>query len=123
MATAASENDLPSIIQQLLEQKRLHLDSVDKIDHTLSRVSAALRGATVPTASKPAAAPKSRPNASPAKKSKRSRYDVSASDLVLAFVKENGSPTTQAIMQHLVKEGARSVPAATPCPPWRRQRN
>ena len=40
-----------------------------------------------------------------AKGKKRSRFGVSASDLVLAFVKAKKSPTTKEITQHLLSEG------------------
>jgi hypothetical protein len=98
---------LPQLIQQLLEQRQQHAESINEIDQTLAKVTAALGGAASPAAvSKPAAAvvvPK--PAAAKPKKGKRSKFATSTSDVVLAFVKANKSPTTQEIMQHLASEG------------------
>ena len=91
------------------------MSAINQIDQTLARVTAALGGAgltakagVTPPASRAAKGPKqsvqTKAGAGP-RKGRRSKFAVSTSDLVLSFVKANGSPTTQAIMQHLANEG------------------
>ena len=105
--TSISPAELPNQIQQLLDQKEQHSAAINLIDQTLAKVTAALGGTTAPAVvAKPPVAPTA-PKAAVAKpkKGKRSRFGVSTSELVLAFVKANKSPTTQAIMKHLASEG------------------
>ena len=107
MQTSISATELPSHIQQLLEQREQHTAAISHIDQTLAKVTAALGGTTAPAVvAKPPVAPAA-PKIVPAKlqKGKRSKFGVSTSDLVLSFVKANKSPTTQAIMKHLASEG------------------
>ncbi len=105
MTTAISATALPNHIQQLLEQRQQHTDAISQIDQTLAKVTLALGVTTtvpaktevVPVAAKaPAAKPKKR---------QRSKFAVSATDLVLEFVKAKKTPTTKEITQHLVSEG------------------
>ncbi len=108
MTTSISATELPTFIQTLLEQKVHHTDAIAKIDATLAKVSAALNG-TVAAPAAPAAV-KVKPVA--AKKRGRSVYAVSASELVLGFLKTNKEATTKAITQHLASKG-RSAGAAS----------
>jgi hypothetical protein len=110
--TSISANALPQTIQQLLETREQHVDSISKIDKTLAAVTAALGAKPAALAAVPALAPAAKAAAVPAAKKapaakgrKRSRFGVSASDLVLAFVKAKKSPTTKEITQHLLSEG------------------
>jgi hypothetical protein len=102
----------PQTIQQLLEKRESHVQEISKIDKTLADVMVALGAkpsapvpAAVPApAAKVVAAPVTKKAPDP-KAKKRSRFSVSASDLVLAFVKSKKNPTTKEITQHLVSEG------------------
>jgi len=107
VANSTSATELPSLIQQLLEQRKLHADSISQIDQTLAKVTAALGGTTAPAvaARTPVAPTASKAAAAKPKKRKRIAFSVSTNDLVLAFVKANKNPTTQKIMQHLAREG------------------
>lgn len=107
MSQSTSATELPNLIQQLLEQRQQHADSITHIDQTLAKVTAALGGAAAAVAvSKPTGKPAAvKAPVVKAKRGKRSQFAVSTSDLVLAFVKANGNPTTQKIMEHLASEG------------------
>ena len=106
MATTISATALPHTIQQLLEQRKQHAAAIVRIDQTLANVTAALGGATSPVAvSKPAATPVAKAPAVSANKSKRTKFAVSTTQLVLAFVKSHKNPTTSEIMKHVVSQG------------------
>jgi hypothetical protein len=110
--TSPSAAALPQTIQQLLETRELHVDSISRIDKTLAAVIAALGGKPAAPATAMAPAPAAKAAAVPAarkaaagKGKKRAKFAVSASDLVLAFVKAKKGPTTKEITQHLLSEG------------------
>jgi hypothetical protein len=106
MTNSTSTAELPSHIQQLLDQRQQHTAAIRQIDDTLARVTAALGGRIAPaTVSKPTAPMAVKAPAVKAKKGKRSKFTVSTNELVLSFVKANKNPTTQKIMQHLASEG------------------
>jgi hypothetical protein len=107
VSQSTSAIELPNLIQELLEQRQLHANSISQIDQTLARVTAALGGtATAVAVSKPAGKPAAvKAPVVKAKSGKRSQFTVSTGDLVLAFVKANANSTTQKIMQHLASEG------------------
>jgi hypothetical protein len=96
----------PQTIQQLLEKRESHVQEISKIDKTLADVMVALgaKPSAPAPAAKVVAAPVTKKAPDP-KAKKRSRFSVSASDLVLAFVKSKKNPTTKEITQHLVSEG------------------
>ena len=94
--------ELPRKIQHLLEQRQQHVDALTKIDHSLAAVDAALGGKGASTKARPAI-PAGKPPVTKGKR--RGRFAVSATDLVLAFVKEKKNPTTQEIMKHAAAEG------------------
>ena len=103
MPTTSSLTVLPQSIQQLLEKRQQHAESIAAIDATLARVREALgtksthrgRKLAVITAKAPAARGKRR----------RRKFAVSANELVLAFVKAKKNPTTQDIKQLWANEG------------------
>lgn len=107
MPTSINATQLPTQIQQLLSQRQQHTDAITKIDKTLAGVMAALGGTTtlaapkaLPTAAKPVV---SKAPAQP-KKRQRGSYAVSATDLVLTFLK--GKPaTTKEITDYIVGQG------------------
>jgi len=109
VATQTSATELPSQIQQLLDQREQHLDSIHQIDAMLAKVNAALsHDSAASTMPRPLASPapaSPRTTRSGGKKRQRSKFGVSTAQLVLAFVKANAKPTTQAIMRHLAGEG------------------
>lgn len=108
MTNSISATAIPSYIQDLLEQRQQHTDSISEIDATLAKVSAALGGNSVPVATAPKPVAKPAAVASPkvkAKKAARGKFSISATDLVLKFITANKSPTTKEITQHLLSEG------------------
>jgi hypothetical protein len=109
VAIETSATELPSQIQQLLDQREQHLDSIRQIDAMLAKVNAALghdsAASTTPRPLASSAPASPRTTRSTGKKRQRSKFGVSTAQLVMAFVKANGTPTTQAIMQHLAGEG------------------
>jgi hypothetical protein len=108
--TSFSATEIPNQIQQLLEQRDQHTSAISQIDRTLAKVTAALGGETTPAAiTKPAGVPAAAKGvpARPVKVKtrKRTKFAISATDLVLQFIQANPSPTTKQITQHLVSEG------------------
>jgi hypothetical protein len=104
MATIPA-TQLPSQIQTLLKLREQHTAAVSQIDKTLAGIVAALGGPR--STAIPARANRS-PAAKPPAANKRKRrgtFSVSASDLVLEFIKASKNPTTQEIMQHLASKG------------------
>src|SRR5581483_12224554 len=103
MPNPVSAIELPTQVQNLLEQRQQHVDAITQIDATFARVTAAIDGAASP---KPvaAAAPAAR---KPAVTKARggSRYAVSASDLVLTYLKNKKGATTKEITQYLASQG------------------
>jgi FaeA-like protein len=113
MSSSTTAAELPNVIQQLLEKRKQHTEAISQIDQTLARVNAALRGTQAPaTASKPPAAPAAQALIVKAKKPGLTRFAVSATDLVLKFIREKKTPTTKEINQHLLSQG-RSVGAVS----------
>ena len=109
-----SAAELPNEIQTLLDERAEHIAAISKIDSTLAGVTAALGG---PKASSYMAAglaapkamakapPAPSPKSAPAKKRGRGSFSVSATELVLQFLKGNKNATTKAITAHLVGQG------------------
>jgi hypothetical protein len=107
MTSSILAAELPTTIQTLLDERAEHVAAIGQIDKTLADVAAAL-GTVAPTvATKPvASAPVTmRPAPTKAKPAKRGAYTVSATDLVLAFVKTKGNPTSKEIGEHLASQG------------------
>ncbi len=112
MSATLSPAAFPQTIQELLEKREHHVGEISKIDKTLADVMIALGGKSVAPAAAAGPAPAAKVTAAPtAKKApapkakKRGQFSVSASDLVLAFVKAKKNPTTKEITQHLLSEG------------------
>jgi hypothetical protein len=118
MSTVSSPAALPSFISKLLSDRHAHVAAVAAIDDTLSRVSAALGGATPKVApAKAVAKPMSKPvmkKAAPAPKAPVAKAPVAkapmakapvkakapgltANEFVLEFVKSKKNPTSQEI--------------------------
>jgi hypothetical protein len=110
VTTSFSAAELPTKIQTLLDERADHEAAIGQIDNTLAGVAAAL-GTAVPVAAAKtgpvaAATPVAKkPVPVKSKPAKRGAYAVSATDLVLAFVKSKGSPTSKEIGEHLASEG------------------
>jgi hypothetical protein len=100
VAISIPATGLPKQIQQLIDQRQQHTDALTKIDGLLDAISAALGGKNIALVPAAAKAP-----ATKAKRSKRKRFDISAPDLVLAFIKEKKNPTTQEIMKYVKSQG------------------
>jgi hypothetical protein len=110
---------LPSLVQKLLEQHQQHSQTLREIDATLARINLALgvQPAVVPAVKISAPTEKAAPAAKKAsatgkvggkvgaKRGRRSKFAVSGSDSVLAFVNAKKNPTTQEIKAHWISEG------------------
>ena len=119
MAANHISTDLPALIQKLLEERQTHADAIAQIDEVLASVGSALgataappkRGPGRPRGSSVNAAPSAAMAAPmPAKRGRRGRrsrgsYATTGDDSVLAFIKENKSPTTKDIKEHWASEG------------------
>jgi hypothetical protein len=100
-----SATQLPDQIQALLTRRDQHTAAVSQIDKTLASVMAALGGSySVPVPTKASQPPAAKAAGAPQRKN-RGSFSVSASDLVLEFIKAKKNPTTQEIMQHLASKG------------------
>ena len=105
MDILTSATQLPSQIQTLLKLREQHTAAVRQIDKTLAGVVAALGGPQL-TAIRAGAngAPAAKPLGA-RKRKRRGTFSVSATELVLEFIKTKTNPTTQQIMQHLASNG------------------
>ena len=93
-------------IQQLLDEREQHANAIVGIDQTLEQISGLLGGVKPgrKAAQKPAAMPfASEPPATKARR--RQRFTISGGESVLAFVKEQGKPTSQEIERQWTAEG------------------
>jgi hypothetical protein len=108
MTPSISAAELPATIQTLLDERAGHIATIGKIDKALAGVAAAL-GTSAPEAvakpSIPVAVTKAAATGSKPKPAKRGAYAVSATDLVLAFVKAKGKPTSKEVGEHLASQG------------------
>ena len=93
-------------IQQLLNQREQHADAIAAIDQTLELINGLLGG--VKPGRKPGPKPAAMPSAAepPAKRGRRrQRFTISGEESVLAFVKEQGKPTSQEIERQWTAQG------------------
>jgi hypothetical protein len=93
-------------IQQLLDQRQQHADAIAAIDKTLEQINSLLGG--VGPGRRPGPEPSAMPSAAeqPAKRGRRrQRFAISGEESVLAFVKEQGKPTSQEIERQWKAEG------------------
>jgi hypothetical protein len=107
--------DLPTRIQNLLEERQTHMAAIAHIDEVLASVGSALgapvappkRGPGRPPGPSAMAAPPAPIAAKKARRGRRSRgsYSTTGDDSVLAFIKEHRSPTTKEIKAHWASEG------------------
>ena len=108
MTPSISAAQLPTTIQTLLDERAEHVAAIGKIDKTLADVAAALGTpvtAAVAKPSAPVAVAKPPATSNKSKPAKRGAYAVSATDLVLAFVKAKGNPTSKEVGEHLASQG------------------
>lgn len=106
VATSISATELPGKIKSLLQQREHHLAAIGQIDKTLAGVAAALGSSPALSTTPPTAVTVSNAKQSSAFNGKRrGSYANSATDLVLAFLKVNKSPTSKEITQHLADQG------------------
>jgi hypothetical protein len=93
-------------IQQLLDEREQHANAIAAIDETLEQINGLLGG--VKPGRKPGPKPAAVPSAvePPAKRGRRRQhFAISGEELVLAFVKEQGKPTSQEIERQWEAEG------------------
>jgi len=93
-------------IQQLLDEREQHANAIAGIDKTLEQINGLLGG--VKPGRKPGPKPAVMPSAveQPAKRGRRrQRFAISGEESVLAFVKEQGKPTSQEIERQWKAEG------------------
>ena len=93
-------------IQQLLDQREQHASAIAAIDQTIEQINGLLGGAK--PGRKPGPKPAAMPSAAepPAKRRRRrQRFTISGEESVLAFVKEQGKPTSQEIERQWTAEG------------------
>jgi hypothetical protein len=102
--TSTSAVQLPSQIQALLKLREQHTAAVHQIDKTLAGVMSALGGSRSTAVPSGANGPAVKRLGAP-KRKQRGAFAVSASELVLEFIKAKKNPTTQEIMEHLVSKG------------------
>ena len=117
MADAFSPTTITSPIQQLLDQRQMHLDALAAIDHKLHQISGILRsGVTAPVGrsnSKAAQAQPVAPKATRKKKRKVGKFAVSGEASVLSFIQQHKNPTSQEIEKHWQNEGRGGFAATT----------
>jgi hypothetical protein len=106
MNLAIIASEIPTTIQSLLDQRHQHVEAISKIDHTLAAVTVALGsyGVASPAPAKASLVPVAK-KAPAAKKRSRGSFAVSATDLVLEFLKSNKGATTKAITEYVVAKG------------------
>jgi len=93
-------------IQQLLNDREQHADAIAGIDKTLEQINSLLGGVKAGRKPGPKAAAMLSAVEPPAKKGlRRQRFAISGEESVLAFVKEQGKPTSQEIEQQWTAEG------------------
>ena len=95
-----SPDAVSQAIQKLLADRQSHLDAIDRIESTLSRVGAALMQ-TAPRRGRP---PKAAAADQPRKRRRRRRYATTGDESILGFIRQNKNPTTQQIKQHWQSE-------------------
>lgn len=108
MPNLSSPAALPQYIEQLLKDRKQHVDAVTHIDGLLSRVTSALgvSGTTMPSVPVARTGRRGRPPGSSNKASAptgrrgRPRTGMTANEFVLAFIQEKKDPTTQQINEH-----------------------
>ncbi|MCY2950599.1 MAG: hypothetical protein NTU53_01320 [Planctomycetota bacterium] len=101
-----SSSFLTDRIQQLLDQRQQHTDAIGVIDKTLEQINGLLGG--VRPGRKPGPKPAAMlPAVEQAAKRgrRRQRFAISGEESVLAFVKEQGKPTSQEIERQWRAEG------------------
>lgn len=116
MAKRTASTSLTDRIDQLLAQRQEHADAITEIDHTLSQISRLL-GTPInglSTVAAPAAEPAEkgrggRGKGRGGKRRGRGKYEMTAEDSILAFVKEKGNPTTKDIKAHWAEDGRRGT--------------
>jgi hypothetical protein len=110
MPRTASPSALTDHIQNLLDERQKHAVAMQGIDETLAEIGRIL-GQPVARfkAAKASAATAEVAVAAPTKgrkgRRKRGSYATTAEESVLAFIKEEGNPTTQEIKAHWMSEG------------------
>ncbi|MCY2953515.1 MAG: hypothetical protein NTU53_16280 [Planctomycetota bacterium] len=93
-------------IQQLLDEREQHAEAIAAIDKTLEQINSLLGG--VKAGRKPGPKPAAMPSAAepPAKRGRRrQRFAISGEESVLAFVRDQGKPTSQEIERQWKAEG------------------
>jgi hypothetical protein len=108
MSNSFQPSAIPEYIQSLLGNRQKHVDAIASIDGTLAAVSAALNG-SAHSPSEPAVAPSvvamKMPKTTAKRLTGRGKFALSATESVLAFVKEHKNPTSRQINQHFKDEG------------------
>jgi rhodanese-related sulfurtransferase len=101
--------NLSQRIDTLLQERQQHADAIANIDHTLGQIGSLL-GATA-NGHRPGGK-RGRParemaaaGVIPTKRRKRRTFSVTATDLILSFVKEQKHPTSKEINAHWRSEG------------------
>jgi hypothetical protein len=108
MPNSLSPTAIANRIQQLLDDRQQHEDAIEQIDQILKQITGLLGEPA--THRKPGRKPKlmsvESPAAQPGKRSRRrGEYATTAVESILAFVKDQGNPTTQEIKGLWKKEG------------------
>jgi hypothetical protein len=117
MPNVSSTAALPSYIEQLLKQQKMHTDALAVIESTLSRVTAALGGTPAAVAAPAAPKKRGRPFGTGAKApavvhapaaktaAKTAKSGMTANEFVIAFVESRKNPTTGDINTHWKESG------------------
>lgn len=109
MPRTASPSALTDHIQNLLDERQKHAVAIQGIDETLAEIGRILGQpvARFKAAKAPAAAAEVAAAPTKGRKGRRKRgsYATTAEESVLAFIKEEGNPTTQEIKAHWMSEG------------------
>ena len=117
MADAFSPTSITSPIQELLDQRQMHLDALAAIDDKLHQISGILRSdASVPVGrsnGKAAQAQPVAPEATRKKQRKVGKFAVSGEASVRSFIQQQRTSTSQEIEKHWQNEGRGGFAATT----------
>jgi hypothetical protein len=112
MPNNLSPTALANRVQQLLDERQQHEEAIQQIDQTLEQIDGllGLPKGTPAMHRKPGRKPKTAsieaPAPKPAKRRRgRGEYATTATESILAFVKQKGNPTTQEIRGLWKQEG------------------
>jgi len=119
MPNVSSPAALPQYLEQLLNQRKHHVNAIASIDSTLERVTAALGGATAKPVVVASMKKRGRPfkiapavikaPVPPKAAAKSAKAGMTANEFVLAFVASKKNPTTQEINKHWKVSGRKGM--------------